>query len=305
MIPAPRPDFQAKILASSECWMTGTRLDTLQLRYPRIIHAEVMTHRVFSRNASSSRAIPTTSILVRDADMFVPTFRHNKPGMQPGDHIAEAEQVEAEAIWRDMAAYVTTGCQKLADKNGLNVHKQWTNRPLEWFGYIDVVMSTTDFANWDHLRDHDAAQDEIRVLCRAMKEARDAVTPRILHEDEWHLPYITEEDEVLAYQLRNKFRGPLGRIFEQTTFSIAPQDQLLIVASAARCCRVSFSKHDGSPTSFEEDIERFFKLVPTNDPVHASPLEHQATPLDGWNPKYRGNFRDFAQFRQMVPNHCA
>ena len=36
----------------------GDRLTSLVLTYPRIIHAEMMTHRMFSRNASSSRAVP-------------------------------------------------------------------------------------------------------------------------------------------------------------------------------------------------------------------------------------------------------
>ena len=37
---------------------SGVRLTTFVLTYPRFIHAEFMTHRMFSRNASSSRAIP-------------------------------------------------------------------------------------------------------------------------------------------------------------------------------------------------------------------------------------------------------
>jgi hypothetical protein len=39
------------------------RLITLQLRYPRFIHSEFMTHRAFSRNASSSRAIPVERLI--------------------------------------------------------------------------------------------------------------------------------------------------------------------------------------------------------------------------------------------------
>ena len=33
----------------------GKRITTLELVYPRYIHSEFMTHRMFSRNASSSR----------------------------------------------------------------------------------------------------------------------------------------------------------------------------------------------------------------------------------------------------------
>jgi len=41
----------------------GKRLTTMKLRYPKFVHGEFMTHRVFSRNASSSRAIPTAKYI--------------------------------------------------------------------------------------------------------------------------------------------------------------------------------------------------------------------------------------------------
>ena len=41
----------------------GNRLTTFILQYPRFCHAEVMTHRMFSKNAASSRAIPTEKII--------------------------------------------------------------------------------------------------------------------------------------------------------------------------------------------------------------------------------------------------
>ena len=37
----------------------GQRLTTFVLRFPRFVLSEFNTHRMFSRNASSSRAIPT------------------------------------------------------------------------------------------------------------------------------------------------------------------------------------------------------------------------------------------------------
>ena len=97
LLPLFRNDITAKFIAGSET-EDGKRIYTLQLRYPRIIHSEFMTHRVMSRNASSSRAIPVQSILVRDEDMFIPNFRMNKPGMQPGDYLTPEAQAEAAAV---------------------------------------------------------------------------------------------------------------------------------------------------------------------------------------------------------------
>ena len=49
--------IEAKVILDSVS-PAGKRITTLQLKYPRFIHSEFMTHRAFSRNAASSRAIP-------------------------------------------------------------------------------------------------------------------------------------------------------------------------------------------------------------------------------------------------------
>jgi hypothetical protein len=300
----------AKVIASSIS-PSGVRIDTLQLRYPRMVHADFMTHRVFSRNGSSSRAIPNASLTVRDADPYVPMFRKNKAGMQPGDFLSEAEQAEAASLWLNLAHFTREVCAKLAAKDGLNIHKQWVNRPLEWFGFIDVVATSTNWSNFDALRDHPAAQDEIQALCQVMKAARAAVEPVRLKVGEWHLPYITAEDretiraELPRYdQYAHTALEKTDPIFRRARAHVDNVDQLLIAMSAARTCRVSYAKHDGTPPSLENDIERFLSLS-GETPMHASPLEHQATP----NPSaefspYEGNFHGWLQFRKFVPGEC-
>lgn len=307
-----RDDITAKPLAAAINPDTGTTLYALQCRYPRIIHAEVMTHRVFSRNASSSRAIPIASMLARE-EMFVPKFKHNKPGMQPAEFLSSADQKIAEEIWIEMADFVMKRCQILADKRGLNIAKQWVNRPLEWFGYIDVVITSTDWANWDYLRDHGDAQDEVCVLARRIGEARKLIVPKTLKPGEWMLPYIREEDiDQIEFLCDSKRRSPLPveldmlkHMFGSQTRAVRamkPSDKLLLAMSAARCCRVSYAKHDGEPSSLREDVERCISLVREHNPVHASPFEHQASV---WQPGYhremRSNFRNFLQLRKLIP----
>lgn len=301
LLPIFRKDITAKCIAASINDDDQT-IYTLQLRYPRIIHADFMTHRVFSRNASSSRAIPVQSILVRDADMFVPNFRNNQPGMSAGGALSPENQARAAAIWQDAANYCIEAAKKLSNKDDLNVHKQWANRMLEWFGYIDVLVSATAWTNFDVLRDHGMAQDEIQLLSRVMKAAR-RIAPERLREDQWHLPYITAWDRIETKTAWKDLRADIDACVPDTDAfgaELSWPDFLLLIASAARCCRLSYSKLDGTPTTFKDDIGRFKKLVPSNDPVHASPLEHQAMPLAGYDPKFQGNFRGFAQFRQFV-----
>jgi thymidylate synthase ThyX len=303
----PRTDITAKVIASSI--HQGIRIDTLQLRYPRIIHAEFMTHRMLSKNASSSRAIPVKTMLTRDEAMFVPNFRVNQPGMQPGDNIDDALQMKAEAIWRDAALACRQAAAKLAE---LGVHKQWTNRPLEFFGYIDVLCTSTDWENFFWLRDHPAAQDEIFLLAQAMRDAIENYIPLSL-DSEWHLPYLTAEDKEDCDKHWHNFRPQLDRVFGDNQ-AFRPGRfadygmEMKLVASASRCCRVSYSKMDGTPSTLADDMDRFLKLFPESGPIHASPLEHQAWPgiftMGSRSTAASGNFTGWTQFRKLIPTEA-
>jgi flavin-dependent thymidylate synthase len=243
---------------------------TFQLEYPRYIHSEFMTHRVFSRNASSSRAIPTSKF----SHIAYPIrWGKNQPGMQPSQENLEGEVLEeALEIWKEMASACLEGCRKLAE---LGLHKQWANRPLEWFTHISVVVTATEWDNFYKLRDHPDAQDEIRDLAQKMREAVSASDPKSLYRGEWHLPYITAKD---------KFNHSTTR---------------LIKMSAARCARVSYLTHDKKKPNFEEDNKLFDRLTLANPP-HMSPLEHQCTPDYSWDKKNLwGNLTAWIQHRRI------
>src|SRR5882724_5311265 len=132
------------------------RLITVRLRYWRPIHSELMTHRVFSRNARSSRAVPVVTLLKEEP--YIPHFMKNQPGMQALEELEPEALEAAQMIWKDMIEKTRFGVKALHE---LGVHKQWANRPLEWFGWIDVLVTSTDWANWFALRDHPAAMPEI------------------------------------------------------------------------------------------------------------------------------------------------
>ena len=76
-------DITAKIIAHSVS-PQGKEIITFELEYPRIIHSELMTHRLFSRNAASSRAIPVKTLIemVRQDPAMPVRFGANQPGMQ-------------------------------------------------------------------------------------------------------------------------------------------------------------------------------------------------------------------------------
>ena len=308
--------IEAKVIADSIA-PKARRLTTLQLKYPRFIHAEFMTHRHFSRNASSSRAIPVEKqieMLLEDTAMPI-HWGQNQSGMQAeqetdaliyGDFCEldmidnRLEGITAEQAWlkaRDRAveiarAYVAAG-----------YHKQVVNRILEPFSHISVVVTSSQYDNFFSLRRHKDAQPEIKALADAMHVAMEASTPRMLYNGEWHLPYVTDEERKYADSAEN---------IQYSDVPISHDD--LIKASVARCARVSYLTHDGKKPSMEADLKLYDRLVGMV-PLHASPAEHQATPDDVIfgrsellaykDAHLAGNLQGgWIQYRKTLPGEC-
>lgn len=284
----------------------GIRLTTMQLRYPRFIHSEFMTHRVFSRNASSSRAIPVQRMiedLRRDPAMPIYWGSH-KPGMQAGEELPETEVYKgltlrplkmAKEYWLDAMEECIQVAEELIQ---LGLHKQIANRILEPWAHINVVVTATEWANFFALRAHPDAQPEIKALAEAMMAAMGQSDPVLLAPGQWHLPYVVHQDLLdVGDYLRNT---------KQVAITDDRVTDLLKKVSVARCARVSYLTHDGRPTSVEEDLALYDRLL-ISQPLHASPSEHQAQPdtlIDGvWaKSNLHGNFTGWCQLRKNLPN---
>jgi len=267
--------FEVKIIEDSI--FEGVRLTTFQLKYPRFIHAEFMTHRVFSRNASSSRAIPVKKMLemVRTDPAMPIHWGKNQSGMQADEELSGEELERTKAYWVRSALASADRAEKMMKQNA---HKQIVNRILEHYQWISVVCTATEYANFFNLRCHEDAQPEIKLLADMMRKARDEHTPKELRFDEYHLPYVSS--------------------LERSEYSTAD----CVKFSVARCARVSYLTHDGDTPSPEKDIELYERLV-GSEPLHASPAEHQARPYGGdWQENTsNGNFhKAWMQFRKRL-----
>lgn len=299
--------ISAKIIEHSVAAAHGKPLITAQLRYPRFIHAELMTHRVFSRNASSSRAIPVAKMIEEvltnpampihwgknqagmqareenNARVFVPTFSRPVDGEHANDHINDWHSHHlvsstVEEAWRAAAENAAIMAEKMA---AAGYHKQVVNRILEPFLHISVILTFTEYDNWLELRKHPDAQPEIHRLAVVLDDAIKASTPVVrtrnrTHESGWHLPYVTGEERC---QYEN---DPL----------------FLAQLSSARCARVSYLNHDGSAPVIEKDIQLYLDLV-GGRPLHASPVEHQGYPLPLATQQSK-NFFGWRQHRELV-----
>lgn len=263
----------------------GNRLTTLQLKYPRFIHSELMTHRVFSRNASSSRAIPVAKVIeqVRNDPAMPIHWGANQPGMQADVELTGESLAEAERLWILGANDAANIAQQMLN---LGLHKQVANRGLEPYQWIHVVVTATEWDNFFELRCHPDAQPEIHKLAVMMREAMRASLPYVLKEGDWHLPYVSQDERSDAQWEEDK--------------------SILMKISAARCARVSYLTHDNLAPIVAKDLELYERLVGSK-PIHASPVEHQATPdyyddfLECWNfSNLHGNFVGWIQQRKLL-----
>ncbi len=296
----------AKVIADSVS-PDGIRLITQQWRYPKFIHGEVMTHRVFSRNASSSRAIPVERMIqdVLDDPAMPVYWGANRPGMQAREELTGAARENAIDAWLLARNAAVNHARHL---HRIGVHKQLVNRVIEPWAHINVVVTSTEWANFYALRRHADAQPEMHALADAAWEAMMRSAPTLLKHGEWHLPYVTDEDrsEHRAYVA---FDAPPGSASMMDT-------RRLIKLSVARCARVSYMTHDGRVPNADEDLKLYERLL-HSVPLHASPAEHQATPdvmmramhgghfdlTDRWErPSQHGNLVGWKQYRKLLLN---
>lgn len=265
---------EVKVIADSVA-PTGDRLTTLQVCFPRFILAEFNTHRVVSRNFRSSRAVPVEKLIAEvEQSPFVPlAFGKNRAGMQANDLLDERQAMKAEDAWRHAAQLAVQQATELKD---LGVHKQLANRVLEPYLYVHGVISATEWENFFALRCHKDAQPEFQELARLVRDALTQSTPVQLDYGDWHLPYVKEWE------------------FDHWGLEVIRK------VSSARCAWVSYKPFESTDedekdyTNIKKAVATFEKLVGT--PMHASPMEHVATPGN----THPSNFVGWCQWRHFL-----
>ncbi len=277
----------AKVIADSINGL-GNRLVTREVQLHRFVLAEFNTHRAFSRNSASSRAIPYAKMRQKALETpAIPlSWPNEQKGMQGGAELPQTSQITAELHWLDARDKAVETADKL---HKIGVHKSVINRLLEPFLPHTIIVSATDWQGFWDQRCHPDAQPEIRVAAEAMKSAYDASKPEHLAWGDFHLPYITDEERA-EFPLRGSELGE-----DYFSAKNLPKISPLLKISAARSARVSYLTHDGK-RDIQKDIELYERLA-FHVPAHASPLEHPAR-VSYHN--HRGNFSGFAQLRHLV-----
>lgn len=307
-------EITATIIQRSKCGVSGKEIVTWELVYPRMIHAELLTHRMFSRNSASSRAIPISKVveMVR-SDMAVPShWGANQPGMQAKEELDGFALLGVMDLWCDAALAAANFSEGMA---ALGAHKQVANRITEPFQWMKVVLTYTEGNNWYWLRDHTDADPTIHALAQKMVESLEASSPFVIYPGEWHVPYVTRMRDA------GGIRYLTDTYIADDEFEVQylTEEEALAVSSSC-CAQVSYRTLDLSLSK----AKMIYGRLVDSEPVHASPFEHQATPMkyarvckdvlhQGWQEGithmdregmfWSGNFQGMIQHRQLIPNN--
>ena len=288
--------IKAEIIADSIS-PKGHRLTTFILEYPRFIHSEIMTHRVFSKNAASSRAIPIEKMIeqIHQNPAMPVWWGKNQSGMQAKEEVTPIVKEAAKNTWleaRDAAI------KYVYELQSLGLHKQISNRILEpWFN-IRVILSGTDFGNFFALRAHPDAQPEFQQLAFQMLECYNASSPKQLNAGDWHIPFGDKMDMEKLFML-DEFD------IAHAQFDSSKEDggfeyqrllnELKIKIAVARCARISYFNYEGKD-DYQKDIATCNKLF-GSVPRHLSPAEHVAMATDSSD--RIGNYTGWKQYRKF------
>ena len=262
-------NITAKVIADSIS-EAGHRITTFEVEYPRFIHGELMTHRILSKNSSSSRAIPINKMLDQiEYNMAVPIYwGKNKSGMQAVEEVDDLSKNNAEIMWKGCFWKAKDTVSWLSD-DGL--HKQVTNRLTEPFQMMKVVITGTDWGNFFNLRIHPDAQPEICMLAYKMYESMVHSKPQLLKEGQWHFPYVNSAKSDALDSMGNRYEDLEYYVGDFNFLSLEDA----IKYSAASCASVSY-RTEGMTL---EKADKIFDMLINAEVIHASPFEHLATPI--------------------------
>ena len=302
--------YKCEILADSIS-PQGHRITTYKVTYPRMIHAEMLRHRMLSRNVASSRAIPFAK-MVKDVEEnpFIPiAWQKDHKGMQGTEYLTGEDDTIARNRWKYNAKEAVEMAKFM---HGVGVTKQLCNRLLEPFVWTTEIITGTEWDNFFELRcpkyvvNWYSSQKNKTEIFLSRKEVINHVEENNLKngwencrnwdDNQWvqinnsqaeiHIQKIAEMmwdsyNESVPKELKaGEWHLPYGDNFDWDevlkiiTGDKATDSMLAIKIATARAARISYTTFGDDPKiDHEADIKLHAKLL---EQRHMSPFEHCA-----------------------------
>ncbi len=308
--------ISAKIIADSVNSF-GNRITTFELVFPRFILAELNTHRLFSRNSASSRAIPFKKMVEAvKTNPFIPiAWQKDHRGMQGTKYFEYGKDALGNCvdIWLRARDNAVIEAEKL---NEYGVTKQLCNRLLEPFMYHKVLLTATEFENFFNLRcpqypslyvkdkyykswkDFLSSIEDTQTYIHAAQyndlqklqnnKGQSEIHMMTLAEAMWDAYNESTPKKLKAGEyhipygddidLKKLFLEPIEGLKNLCDFVIENSFPAKIKIATARCARVSYQTLGDNPKiDYEADIKLHDSLLSSG---HYSPFEHCAQAMD-------------------------
>jgi hypothetical protein len=309
--------YSAQVIADSVS-SKGVRLTTMVVEFPRCMLSEFNTHRVFSRNSASSRAIPVFKQLRKImVEPFIPSeFGVNKPKMQAGEPLTGAQHENAVAVWLEARDNAVFQVLKLMTSDAY-IEEGWT-------AWSDTSDDFTAFV-LKVCEDVEAKNPEIFER-EDLLAVHKGLANRLLEPFMWHTVIVTAtewdnffalrtstdaqlEIRLVAYEMEKAYAASQPMLLSEGEWHLPflqenerqwarenPEEACKAVA--ARCARVSYLTHDTGTVDLGKDLALANDLASRG---HMSPFEHVATPLKHRRfTKKSGNLRGWQPFRKTL-----
>ena len=191
--------IQAQILADS-INLQGDRITTMKVTFPRIVLAEFNTHRMFSRNSASSRAIPFKKMVKNVINNpFIPiAIQKDHKGMQGKEYIDMDKEYTWEEISPLLYEFLT---RNFKDKKG-NWDEDYKLIDEVLNKYVIPLLISEDIITWRKwwlkTRDLVVAAAMISYAMGATKQ----IVNRLLEPFMWHTVIVTATEWENFFKLR-------------------------------------------------------------------------------------------------------
>ena len=327
--------ISAKIVADSIS-PQGDRLTSLQITFPRILLSEINTHRMLSKNTSSSRAIPFKKMVEAiENDPFIPiAWQKEHKGMQGSEYHVDRKHENAVYEWLKARDYAVKQASMM---NNDGITKQLCNRLLEPFMWTTMLItgSREGWNNFFKLRCpqyyfepegkfYKSKKEWVNVWNATFKTGEDVSRPAKVEDwdnlfwlsqnkgqAEIHMMALAESiydavNESIPKQLKaGEWHVPFIDRFESYSDKEDGSDFDLndIKISVALAARTSYTiVGEEKEIDYSKMIGLHDRLIAQNPP-HSSPMEHacQAVTDEEYNNSFKGQekgwFRNYKGFK--------
>lgn len=305
----------ARVVADSiNPW--NSRLTTMVVTFPRYILAEFNTHRAFSRNSASSRAIPFKKMLKAvQTDTFSPlAWMKDHSGMQGTEYFSITDvdnfnvpiSERLDELWIGARDAAISFAERM---HALGATKQMVNRILEPYMWHTCIVTSSEWENFFAQRAHNAADIHIEELANKMLVALNESTPRKIVPGDWHIPFqadIFRDPNFLTYMTNYFTKKGILLTHQSPSQTLRESQAIAVEVATAKCARASYITFDADK-SIEEQVELHAKLKAGN-PKHMSPFEHSALCGEERSSAIASNFGSYngwIQYRKMIDGENA